>query len=100
MVYEFAKRTGKTDPDDYYEEGRWRTRRGASGLKVKNVTIADTACNLSDRARNIIVEKRLQKDVIELFKPLGDLKIVEKKMLHIYRFLTMISLESIEKFAN
>lgn len=79
MVYEFAERTGKTDPDDYYEEGRWRTRRGASGLKVKNVTIADTACNLSDRARNIIVEKRLQKDVIELFKPLGDLKIVEKK---------------------
>ena len=25
MVYEFAERTGKTDPDDYYEEGRWRT---------------------------------------------------------------------------
>ena len=78
MVYEFAEKTGKTDPDDYYEEGRWRTRRGASGLKVRNITIADTACNLSDRARNIIVEKRLQKDVIELFKPLGDLKVIEK----------------------
>ncbi len=79
MVYEFAERTGKTNPDDYYEESRWKTRRGASGLKVKNVTIADTACNLSDRARNVIIEKRLQKDVIEFFKPLGDLKIVEKK---------------------
>ncbi|MBQ7674106.1 MAG: phosphoadenosine phosphosulfate reductase family protein [Alphaproteobacteria bacterium] len=79
MVYDFAERTGKTDIDDYYEEGRWKTRRGASGLKVKNVTIADTPCNLSDRARNIIIEKKLQKDVLELFKPFGDLKIVEKK---------------------
>lgn len=79
MIYNFADKTGKTDPDDYYEGGRWKTRRGASGLKVKNVTITDTACNLSDRARNVIVEKRLQKDVIEFFKPLGDLKIVEKK---------------------
>lgn len=79
MVYDFAKKTGKTDPDDYYEEGRWKTRRGASGLQVKNVSIVDTPCNLSDRARNIIVEKRLQKDVLELFKPLGDLKITEKE---------------------
>ena len=79
MIYDFALKTGKTDPDDYYEEGRWKTRRGASGLKEKNVTILDTPCNLSDRARNIIIEKTLQKDVLELFKPLGDLKVVEKK---------------------
>lgn len=79
MVYDFALKTGKDDPDDYYEEGRWRTRRGASGLKVKNVSIMDTPCNLSDRARNIIIEKKINKDVIEFLKPFGDLKIVEKK---------------------
>ena len=79
MIYEFAEKTGKEDIDDYYEEGRWKVRRGASGLQVKNVSIVDTACNLSDRARNIIIEKKINKDVIELFKPLGDLKIVEKK---------------------
>lgn len=79
MIYEFAERTGKDNPDDYYEEGRWRVRRGASGLQVKNVTISDTPCNMSERARNIICEKKLNKDVIEFFKPLGDLKIVEKK---------------------
>lgn len=78
MVYDFAITTGKEDPDDYYEEGRWKTRRGASGLKVRNITIVDTPCNLSDKARNIITEKKLNKEVIELFKPLGDLKIVEK----------------------
>lgn len=78
MIYEFAKRTEKDNPDDYYEEGRWKVRRGASGLVVKNVTIRDTPCNLSDKARNIISEKRLNKDVIELFKPFGDLKITER----------------------
>lgn len=78
MVYNFARETGKTDIDDYYEEGRWRTRRGASGLQVKNVSIVDTSCNLSDRARNIIIEKKLNKDIIEFFKPLGDLEMVEK----------------------
>lgn len=78
MVYDFARRTGKTNIDDYYDEGRWKTRRGASGLKVKNISIQDTPCNLSDRARNIIIEKRIDKDVLELFKPLGDLKVVDK----------------------
>ncbi len=78
MIYEFALKTGKDEPDDYYEEGRWRVRRGASGLEVKNVTIRDTACNLSDRARNIIAGRKLQKDVLEFFKPLGDLRIIEK----------------------
>lgn len=77
-VYSFAEKTGKTDPDDYYEEGRWKTRRGASGLEVRNITITDTECNLSDNARNIIVEKRISSDVIELLKPLGDLKIIDK----------------------
>lgn len=79
MVYDFAIKTRKTDPDDYYEEGRWKVRRGASGLQVKNVTIMDTPCNLSELARNIIIGKKINKDVIELLKPFGDLKIIEKE---------------------
>lgn len=78
MVYEFAERTGKTDPDAYYEEGKWKVRRGASGLEVKNVTIADTACNLSDKARNIISNKKIHKDFVEFLKPFGEIKMVEK----------------------
>lgn len=78
-VYDFAIKTYKTNPEDYSERGRWRTRRGASGLKAKNVTISDTACNLSDRARNIIIEKKLENDVVEFLKPFGDLKVIEKK---------------------
>ena len=78
MIYDFARKTGKEDLDDYYEEGRWKIRRGASGLQVKNVSIPDTPCNLSDTARNVIIGKKLTEDVIEFLKPLGDLKIVEK----------------------
>lgn len=77
-IYEFARKTGKTDINEYYDEGKWKVRRGASGLAVKNITITDTPCNLSDRARNIIIEKKIQKDIIEFLKPLGDLKITEK----------------------
>lgn len=79
MVIDFAVRAGKPDPEEYYETGKWRVRRGSSGLESKNVSIIDTPCNLSDKARNIIIDKKLNKDVIELFKPLGDLKIAEKK---------------------
>lgn len=79
MVLDFARKAGKPDPEDYYEDGKWKVRRGASGLEVKNVTIVDTPCNLSDKARNIIIDKKINKNVIELLKPLGDLKIVEKK---------------------
>ncbi len=78
MVYDFAQRTGKTDPDAYYEEKKWKIRRGASGLEIKNISIADTACNLSERARNVISNKKIQKDFLELLKPLGDIKIIEK----------------------
>ena len=75
----FAQKTGKTDIDDYIENGKWKARRGASGLQTRNVTIADTACNLSDRARNIIIKKKINRDVIEFLKPFGHLDFFEKK---------------------
>lgn len=79
MLYDFAVKTNKTDIDDYIEGGKWKARKGASGLEVKNVSIADTPCNLSDNARNIIIKRKIQKDVIELFKPFGELEILEKE---------------------
>ena len=78
-LYDFANKTNKTDIDDYVENGKWKTRKGASGLETRNVTIADTPCNLSDRARNIIIKKNLRTDVIEFFKPFGELEIFSKE---------------------
>jgi phosphoadenosine phosphosulfate reductase len=79
ILYDFAVKTNKTDIEDYIDSGKWKARRGASGLQAKNVPIQDTPCNLSDRARNIIISKRLQPDVLEFLKPFGDLDITDKQ---------------------
>ena len=78
VLTDFAQKTQKQDIEDYVENGKWKTRKGASGLQTKNVTIADTACNLSDRARNVIIKKKIQRDVLEFLKPFGELEVFDK----------------------
>lgn len=79
ILYDFANKTNKTDVEDYVENGKWKTRKGASGLETRNVAIADTPCNLSDRARNIIIQRKLSRDVLEFFKPFGELSVLDKE---------------------
>ena len=79
MLLDFATKTGKEDIEDYISNGRWKTRKGASGLQTRNVTITDTACNLSDRARNIIIKTKLNRNVIEFLKPFGQLEVFDKQ---------------------
>ncbi len=79
ILYDFATKTNKTDIEDYVENGKWKTRKGASGLESRNVAITDTPCNLSDRARNLIIKRKLNKDVIEFFKPFGSLEVFDKE---------------------
>ncbi len=79
MLYDFAQKTNKTDIEDYVENGKWKTRKGASGLETRNIAIADTPCNLSDRARNIIIKRKLKPDVLEFIKPFGELAVFDKE---------------------
>ena len=78
-LIDLMKDIDKTDVEDYVENGKWKTRKGASGLETRNVAIADTPCNLSDRARNIIINRKLSRDVLEFFKPFGELSILDKE---------------------
>lgn len=78
MLYDFAIKTNKENIDDYIDNGKWKARRGASGLAVRNVSISDTPCNLSDRARNIIIERKINRDVLEFLKPFGELDVFDK----------------------
>lgn len=78
-LYDFAAKTNKTDIEDYVENGKWKTRKGASGLETRNVAIADTPCNLSDKARNIIIKRKINRDVLEFLKPFGELAIFDKE---------------------
>ena len=79
VIYDFAAKTNKTDIEDYVENGKWKTRKGASGLETRNVAIADTPCNLSARARNIIIKRKIDRDVLELIKPFGELSLFDKE---------------------
>ena len=79
VLYDFAVKTKKTDVEDYVENGKWKTRKGASGLETRNVSIADTPCNLSDRARNVIIKRKIGRDVLELLKPFGELSVFDKE---------------------
>ena len=40
-LYDFAKKTNKTDIVDYIENDKWKARKGASGLKSRNVDIEE-----------------------------------------------------------
>lgn len=79
ILYDFARKTNKDNIEDYVENGKWKTRKGASGLETKNISIIDTPCNLSDRARNIIIKRKFERDVLEFFKPFGELSVLEKE---------------------
>jgi phosphoadenosine phosphosulfate reductase len=79
LLYRFAEKTGKNDIEDYVENGKWRARKGASGLTTRNVSIVDTPCNLADRARNIIIKKNITPDILEFLKPFGKLDAFEKE---------------------
>jgi len=78
VLYTFAKDTGKTDVTDYVENGKWKTRKGASGLPTRNVNIIDTPCNLSGRARNVMIKRNTTPDIIEFLKPFGKLDVFSK----------------------
>ncbi|MEG0834528.1 MAG: phosphoadenosine phosphosulfate reductase family protein [Christensenellaceae bacterium] len=79
VLYDFAQKTGKSEIAEYVENGKWKMRKGSSGLESKNITIADTPCNLSDRARNIIIKKKIERDVLEFFKPFGRVDAFDKE---------------------
>lgn len=97
MLYDFAYKTNKSDVEDYVENGKWKTRKGASGLETRNVAIADTPCNLSDRARNIIIKKKLRPDVLEFIKPFGELTVFDKEDA---TYITVTEKESIDQEGN
>ena len=78
LLFDFAVKTKKDDIEDYINNGKWKARRGASGLETRNVSITDTPCNLSDRARNIIIDRKINRDILEFLKPFGELELFDK----------------------
>ncbi len=78
ILYDFAKKTHKTDIKDYINNDRWKARKGASGLESRNVDILDSDCYSDKNAKNIILDKPIKDSFIEFIKPFGEL-VIQKK---------------------
>lgn len=71
----FAKKIGKEDYEDYINEGFWRARQGGSGLeKSRSIIVESKECINEKNSKNYTLNKPVNHEFLELFKPFGELK--------------------------
>lgn len=74
MLMDFAVKMGKKDPEEYVKSGGWKARSGGAGVDLsKNVAIGFTPCASDDSSFNYELNKPLDPQLYELFKPFGTL---------------------------
>ena len=72
ILYDFAVRMGKTDPQEYVESGGWKARSGGAGLdRSKNVVIDFKPCATDESSFNYELNRPVTDELYELFKPFG-----------------------------
>ena len=72
LLLDFEKRIGKTDPENYVDEGYWKARQGGNGLEIaKRSIVSFEPCATEDNAFNYELQKPISDDLYELFKPFG-----------------------------
>lgn len=72
MLIEFAKKMGKTNPEEYVTSGGWKARQGGSGIELsKNVVIDFKPCATDNMSFNYTLNKPITKELYEFFKPFG-----------------------------
>lgn len=86
FLINFAKKIGKKDYEDYINDGYWKARQGGAGLeKSKDVILEAKECINEENSKNYILNKDINDEFKELFKPFGELKITSKgKIEEIY----------------
>lgn len=74
MLYNFAIKTGKSNPEDYIASGGWKARKGGAGMELsKNVVIDFKPCATDAMSFNYVLNKPITKELYEFFKPFGKL---------------------------
>lgn len=74
ILLSFAKKMGKSDPDDYVKSGGWKARQGGAGMELsKNVAIEFKPCATDAMSFNYALNKPISEDLYEFFKPFGTL---------------------------
>ena len=87
LLLDFARQIGKPDPKDYISSGGWKARQGGNGLKYSSKTILSfKPCVLEENAYNFELNKPIDLELYELFKPFGilDFNIGNKRLGEVY----------------
>lgn len=72
MLISFAKKMGKTDPEEYVASGGWKARQGGAGIELsKNVAIEFKPCATDALSFNYVLNKPISPELYEFFKPFG-----------------------------
>lgn len=74
ILINFAKNIGKPDPEEYIKNGGWKARQGGNGLNYsKNAVIDYKPCVLYENAINFDLNKAINEQLYQFFKPFGTL---------------------------
>ena len=72
ILYDFAVKMGKSDPEEYVINGGWKARSGGAGIdRSKNVAIEFKPCATDESSFNYELNKPITEQLYELFKPFG-----------------------------
>ncbi len=72
ILYEFAVKMGKEDPEEYVVNGGWKARQGGAGIELsKNVAIDFEPCATQEKRFHYTLNKPISTELYEFFKPFG-----------------------------
>ena len=83
FLIDFAKKIGKIDYEDYVKDGKWKARQGGNGLdKSEEVILESKECINEKNSKTYTLNRNTDANFIQLFKPFGKIKIMNKKQLN------------------
>ncbi|MCQ8211202.1 phosphoadenosine phosphosulfate reductase family protein [Cetobacterium somerae] len=82
FLVDFSKKIGKIDYEDYVKDGKWKARQGGEGLeKSTDILVESKECVNEKNSKTFILNKSVNEDFVQLFKPFGTLKIMGKNRM-------------------
>lgn len=82
FLVKFSKKIGKLDYEDYVKDGKWKARQGGDGLdKSTEIIVQSKECINEKNSKTFTLNKSVNEDFIQLFKPFGSMKIIEKNKM-------------------
>lgn len=70
----FAKSIGKSDAENYVDEGKWKARQGGNGLaSASDVKIRFTNCTSEENAMIYKLTRSYSDELVQMFTPFGKL---------------------------